>query len=155
MNEKNIENFNKATLFILSYLYDCFPEKKSFHAYSLVVKELKQRYGTIYIKEGDEDPTADDGDLEFLNCLSSTIIWLKEEGYIRFVAFKPIDEFIDVILTSKALILLGKPSSLSKNEQLVDSIKKEFEKGASTGIQSLGKQLIKSGVSRYLINEDE
>lgn len=154
MSQCNIDNFNKATLFILSHLYDCFPNRIEIDSVSLTMKELVVKTGSHLIHDGDEDLTREGGELDFLNYLTNTILWLEEEKYVRFDSFLPPNRFKEVILSNKGLVLLGRPSSLCATEKLVDSIKSEFKKGAAKGIQELGQQLIQSGVSKFLIKDD-
>lgn len=153
MNQQNIENFNNATLFILNYLYGKFPDKVDFDSFDVAMRELIKQTGSILIPAGAKDPTREGGELDFLNCLTNTIVWLKEEQYIRYKEYNTPHEFKDVVLSNKGLVLLQKPSALNPSEKLIDSIKSEFKKGAAQGIQNLGHQLIKSGVSKYLISE--
>ncbi|MGM8226949.1 hypothetical protein ACSV5M_10225 [Cellvibrio sp. ARAG 10.3] len=153
MNQQNIENFNNATLFILSHLYSLFPEKVDFDSFDIAIRELITQTGSMLIPKGAEDPTEEGGELEFLNCLTSTTVWLQEEQYIRYQEHNPPHEFKGVVLSNKGLVLLQKPSALNPSVKLVESIKAEFKKGAALGLQSLGQQLIKSGVSRYLVSE--
>ena len=153
MNQKNIENFNNAALFILNYLYNNFPDKVDFDSFDIAMRELIKQTGSVLIPGGTEDPTRDGGELDFLNCLTSTTVWLQEEQYIRYHEHNFPHRFIGVVLSNKGLILLQKPSALHPSEKLIDSIKAEFKKGAAQGLQNLGQQLIKSGVSKYLVSE--
>lgn len=153
MNQQNIENFNNATLFILNYLYNKFPEKVDFDSFDIAIRELVKQTGSMLIPEGAEDPTREGGELDFLTCLTSTTVWLQEEQYIRYHEYNSPHEFKGVVLSNKGIVLLQKPSSLNPCEKLVDSIKAEFKKGAAQGLQNLGQQLIMSGVSKYLISE--
>ena len=153
MNHQNIEKFNNATLFILNYLYGKFPDKADLDSFDVAMRELIKKNGSILIPDGAEDPTKDGGELDFLICLTNTIVWLQEEQYIRYKEHNAPHEFKGVVLSNKGLVLLQKPSALNPSEKLIDSIKSEFKKGAAQGLQNLGQQLIKSGVSKYLVNE--
>ena len=52
MSHQNIENFNNATLFILNYLYEKFPDKADFDSFDVAMRELIKKTGSILIPDG-------------------------------------------------------------------------------------------------------
>jgi hypothetical protein len=137
---KNVERFDTSVLFILEYLYDQFPKKSSFDSMSIG----KEKFDSIY-GPGKLDP---DGSLGFLNVLAETIVWLSEEGFIRYSSYKSPHQFNSVVLTEKGFTLLRLPSSLDKTKAWIDVCKEEFGKGTKAGIQQAGKELFKVSVNK-------
>jgi hypothetical protein len=143
---KNIERFDTSVLFILEYLYEQFPKKNTFDSMGVG----KQKFDLIY-GEGKLDH---DGTLGFLNVLSETIVWLSEEGYIRYSLHRPPHSFNQVVLSEKGLSLLRRPSSLDKSKAWIQVCKEEFEKGTISGIKKVSEGLLKKGFEKIISNEN-
>jgi hypothetical protein len=143
---KNIERFDTSVLFILEYLYDQFPKKNSFD--SMIIS--KEKFDLIYGK----GKLAPDGSLGFLNVLAETIVWLSDEGYIRYLSHKSPHQFNGVVLSEKGLNLLRKPSSINKAKAWIDVCKEEFRKGTKAGIQQVGKELFKKSITKMFLSDD-
>ncbi len=150
MENENIDCFDKATLFLMAYLYDQFPRKVNIHTMGLATNELVRSTGSHLITDGEKDPTAPSGSLYFLNYLADTLVWLFEEKYVRFHQYEPPYSFSYVVLTNKGLALLQKPSSLDKSKKWVDMCKEEFKKGAQKGIQKVVQELTQAGVKKII-----
>jgi hypothetical protein len=150
MENENIECFDKATLFLMSYLYDKFPRKVDISTMDIAIKELVEETGSHWVKDGEIDQTAQGGSLYFLNYLSDTLVWLSEEGYVRYNMYEPPSQFKGVVLSNKGLVLLQRPSSLDKSKKLVETCRDEFKNGALKGIQKVVQELTQAGVKRLL-----
>jgi len=150
MENENIECFDKATLFLMSHLYDNFPRKTDIHTMDIATKELVSKTGSHLVKDGEQDHTASGGSLYFLTHLSDTLVWLSEEGYVRYNKYEPPSQFKGVVLSNKGLVLLQRPSSLDKSKKWVETCRDEFKNGAIKGIQKVAQELTQAGVKRLI-----
>lgn len=148
--EKNIENFDKATLLILTYLYDSFPKKVELDSFNFSNSQMVEITGWHLVPEGENDPTEEGGELYFLHYITDTLIWLIEEGYIRQTGFEPPHNFEGLVLTNKGLSLLQKPSSIDSSKRWVDMCKEEIKKGSAKGVVDVVKKLMLAGVSKVI-----
>lgn len=133
-DELHIDDFCKDVGRTLIFLYDYFPRKME-----------------IYIEDISGPEEADDYGLHserYLACLSA-IVWLAEEGLIRYEALVKQESIDQAVLTKKTFVLLStldKRSSINnpENEDPLSVLLSE-----STHIARL-KQSLKSGSSEKL-----
>lgn len=117
---ENIRAFNWLTLKVLSDLYDAFPQPTD-------IKGLRFIISTLF------DIGTKSREADYLQHFSSTVRWLKDEGFIKYES-DDAGNFRKVILTLKGLAVLGYvPSSLSsadREEPMISKIKLVLAKGA-------------------------
>lgn len=117
---ENIRAFNWLTLKVLSDLYDAFPQP-------IDIKGLRFIISTLF------DIGTKSREADYLQHFSSTVRWLKDEGFIKY-ASDDAGNFRKVILTLKGFTVLGYvPSSLSSTdskEPMISKIKLVLAKGA-------------------------
>lgn len=92
IDDLHIDDFNKDVALTLVYLYDCFPRKIE-----------------LYIEDINGPDDIDDYGLHsnrHLACMSS-IIWLAEEGFIRYETLVKQESFDQCVLSKKSYILLS------------------------------------------------
>ena len=92
IDDLHIDDFNKDVALALVYLYDYFPRKME-----------------LYIEDINGPDVIDDYGLHserHLACMSS-IIWLAEEGLIRYESLVKQESFDQSVLTKKSFILLS------------------------------------------------
>lgn len=92
IDDLHIDDFNKDVALALVYLYDYFPRKME-----------------LYIEDINGPDDIDDYGLHskrHLACMSS-IIWLAEEGLVRYETLVKQESFDQIVLTKKSFILLS------------------------------------------------
>lgn len=134
INDLHIDDFYKDTAVILSRLYSIFPRKIA-----------------VYVEDISGPDTVDEFGLHsdrHLACLS-TMIWLSEEGYIRFEDTIRQEAIDQATLTQKAFTRLfsqvspvDKTAALNKPDTYIMSIKVALKEKSS--------QQIKAVIEKYL-----
>lgn len=134
---ENINRFNRITLTVLAILYENFPNPAD-----LATSEIGiQAAGDVI--EGKED-----GELAFvwIGDARSTIIWLKEEGFLKVRMGEVEGSFLHTVLTQKGLGTLSQvPSSIKENPEKVP-----LGKLAKSTLASGAKELV-SEVAKAVI----
>jgi hypothetical protein len=127
----NIQRFNDITLKLFEKLYSSFPEG---------IKVEGCTVGTV--------ATALDATLD---CAFDTvtlgdfvIIWLREEGFIRYESHDQTGNYYGVRLTLRGLTILGYlPTSVAPNkEPLIDKIKRHLSSGAEKATGEAAKLIV-------------
>jgi hypothetical protein len=134
IDDLHITDFNKDAGRVLVFLYNCFPRKIE-----------------LYVEDISGPDTTDDYGLHserHLACMS-TIVWLAEEGLIRYESLVRQDSFDHAVLTKKSYVLLsniihnehseenaeneeGLPESVIENRHTrIAGIKKALKSGSS------------------------
>src|SRR5687767_14573715 len=98
---KGVQAFNRGTVYVLGRLYAEFPEPVDFEMLRIAIE--------LAIDQHAADSAADrsPGEAFIAKHLSSTMRWLRSEGYIRAASENFDGDFIAVELTEKALRALG------------------------------------------------
>ena len=98
---ENIDKFNEWSALILAWLYEKFPTPTGLH-------------------HGDLKSSPDPVRAERL--MRYTIVFLEEEGYIRYAEFKPPGQFSQVKLSRKALNILNRVPDPKNNATTLGEI---------------------------------
>ena len=106
---ENIDKFNEWAALILAWLYEKFPTPTGLH-------------------HGDLKSSPDPVRAERL--MRYTVVFLAEEGYLRFAEFKPPGQFTQVKLSRKGLNMLNRiPDPKNNNATLGDLLVKRVHGG--------------------------
>ena len=139
---KNIQSFNLYCLTLFAQLYEAFP------------KPVRVEVATL--SSHATAPTASYEEAwSSIEMAGNVVSWLKDEGVIRITGTTPVGDFADVVLTLKALTLLGYvPTSLQeaeRKEPIIDKIKKALasgaEKAAADGVKSILTELFRMAIT--------
>jgi hypothetical protein len=99
----NIEVFNQVVATVFKELYENFPKPVVLQVKDIRTKAMILDEDWWEMKSGTK-----------ANPVYSAVIWLQEEGYLRFTTHSAPTIFHDVILTSKGFAALNKaPESLT------------------------------------------
>ncbi len=122
---KNIREFNLFTAELFSLLYDNFP-----NPVVVAPEEFDER-----------------ADREAIKVYVNTMLFLKEEGFIRYAKVTPDNVFIDVVLTAKGLALLNLiPEGITEGKSLIQSLKEVLQEGSKVALKTLIDTLLKEGM---------
>ena len=114
---ENIEKFNEWAALILAWLYEKFPTPTGLH-------------------HGDLKSSPDPARAERL--MRYTVIFLGEEGYLRFAEFKPPGQFSQVKLSRKGLNMLNRvPDPKNNKATLGDLLVKRVHSGGQGQFKEL------------------
>ena len=106
---ENLDRFYEWSALVLAWLYEKFPTPTSLH-------------------HGDLKSSANPATAE--RAMRYTVIFLEEEGFIRYAEFKPPGQFSQVKLTLKGLNLLNRmPDPKSENATLGEILVKKVHGG--------------------------
>lgn len=130
----NIEAFNRVVLFVLTGLYEVFPNKRN----------LSSGHHGPESLEGmpDDEGEVPDRDMKPAVIFEATVDWLQSEGFISVSERGNMGNFDGVRLTLKGLALMGTPESVkgpSKTlyQQSKDALAEGSKKGATDIVASL------------------
>ena len=98
---ENLDKFYEWTALVLAWLYEKFPTPTSLH------------HGDL---KSSPNPALAERTMRF------TVIFLEEEGFIRFAEFKPPGQFSQVKLTRKGLNQLNRIPNPKNNEATLGEI---------------------------------
>lgn len=133
INDLHIDDFYKDTAVILARLYSVFPRKT-----------------TVYVEDISGPDTVDEFGLHsdrHLACLS-TLIWLSEEGYIRFEETIRQEAIDQATLTHKGFTRLSAQHNVA-HEQSPNS-PMTFIQSIKTALNNKSSQQIRSVIEHYL-----
>lgn len=132
MTDLHIDDFYRDTALTLIRLYQCFPRKTILYVDDICGPDEPDEFGLHSER--------------YLSCFS-TMIWLGEEGYLRFDDVIRQEALDQVVLSQPALILLSSRSELSLGEDLMEeSIPPSVMENALSNINQLRKA-VRSGSS--------
>lgn len=141
MNDLHIDDFYKDTAVILARLYSVFPRKTA-----------------IYVEDISGPDTVDEFGLHsdrYLACLS-TMIWLSEEGYIRFEDTIKQEAIDQATLTHKGFTRLSKQATQStqSTQEPQDNrpflVPETYIKAIKRALNNKSSQDIKAVIEYYL-----
>ncbi len=143
IDDLHIDDFNKDTARTLVFLYNCFPMQVELYIEDISGPDVTDDYGLHTQRH--------------LACMS-TIIWLAEEGLIRYDSLVRQDSFDKAVLTKKSYVLLSNivdnpyfkieneetlPESVIKSRQTrVAAIKHALHNGSSEQLKQIISDLI-------------
>ncbi len=145
LNDLHIEDFNKDVARVLIFLYDYFPRKLE-----------------LYIEDISGPDDIDDYGLHsnrHLACMSA-IIWLAEEGLIRYESLVKQESFDQAVLTKRSYVLL---SNIIKNpvpepsNELPESVFKHRSTRIATikeALKSHNSELLKTVIARFIYDSE-
>lgn len=140
---ENIDRFNRITIAFLSELYASFPEPLTFDPHLLGVNASGEDF------EGDQEvqqPRA----FAWMDAATSTINWLRDEGFIKSDGSDLEGNEIGVVLTALGLQAIGRTPEVlipQKAGKPFSEVVKEHMKGAAKDVASEAiKQLISAGI---------
>lgn len=93
MADMHIEDFCKDSAKVLIQLYDAFPRRASVYVEDIAGDDKPDEYGLHSDRH--------------MGCLGA-MLWLAEEGYIRYIDLIKQDALDQVVLTQKAMVLLSR-----------------------------------------------
>src|ERR1700691_3622850 len=131
----NIQVFNYYVLQVLTYLYDKFPEPADINGDRFLVKTFRNGRGSVGSK--------------YYFLFPHTVVWLQEEGFIKFEARSDNVHFKNVALTLRGLTILGYvPQSLKsgKKKTIVEQAKHALSKGIGEAATEVTKTLVVEGL---------
>lgn len=132
----NIKAFNYIVLSVLTKLYSEFPQPTDIKGLRFVIEAV--------ITKG-----AEAAETRFAFLFSPTMMWLKEEGFIKFEKKVNHDEFKSVTLTLRGLTVLGYvPKSLfGPKKTLIQRAKHVLDKGvgdaAAAGVKTVVSEALR------------
>lgn len=123
--EKNIRDFNLFTAIVLERLYDNFPNP-------------------IIISTDEID---DNADRETVRTYTNTMIFLKEEGFIRYSMIATDNVFMDAVLTAKGLSILNLiPEGITEKKSIIQQIKHVIKDGSKLAIKTTIEVFIQEAI---------
>lgn len=136
VSDLHIEDFSKDLAKVLIFLYEYFPRKME-----------------IYVEDINGPDDIDDYGLHskrHLACLSA-IVWLAEEGLIRYESLVKQESFDQTVLTKRSYVLLSSIIKIDANESAQESseIPHSVLRNRSTRIAQI-KKAVKSGSSEAI-----
>jgi hypothetical protein len=121
----NMDDFNEATALILAKLYEAFPQRISFKVTDLI--------------EG--------ADANKLRNYGDTILFLTNEGFIRWDTRSSNESFNHVTLTSKGLTVLNiEPNALQEKISLGTKLMSVVREGSKEVMRTVVQQVIKGAI---------
>lgn len=126
MADLHIEEFHKHCVAILLQLYSVFPRKATVFVEDIIGPEEKDEFGL-------------NSDLH-TSCFS-TMIWLADEGYLRYestILHEAVDQAVLTQLAMTRLAKLNPEAGLSTAEQLVSVMRNK----SSTALSALCESLL-------------
>lgn len=123
--EKNIRDFNIFTAWVLERLYDNFPNPLCINC----------------------EDFNDNTDRETIRTYSNTLIFLKEEGFIRFSNITTDGVFMNVILTAKGLTLLNLvPEGIKERKSIIEKLREVLKEGSKIAIKTTVEALLRESI---------
>lgn len=140
---KNIQRFNLIALFLFAKLYESFPS-------GIDIDPLKVGFDAL-----PKDPSWDDQTWDFGVVGYDVVLWLAEEGFLRYENPNNTRDFYNARLTMKGLNVLGYvPISLKSEdakEPLIEKIKRVLatgtEKATADGVKAILGQIFSLALS--------
>ena len=134
---QNIQRFNLIALVLFTKLYEAFPS-------GIDVEPLKVGHDALPKDESWDDQAWDFGAVAY-----DVVLWLAEEGFLRYENPNNTREFYNARLTMKGLTVLGYvPTSLQSTgpkEPLIEKIKRVLatgtEKAGAEGVRAILGQI--------------
>ena len=150
---KNIQRFNLIALVLFAKLYEAFPS-------GIDVEPLKIGHDAVPKDESWDDQSWDFGAVAY-----DVVLWLAEEGFLRYENPNHTREFFNARLTMKGLTVLGYvPTSLQADapkEPIIERIKRVLatgtEKAVAEGVSAILAQIFRlaltsGGMGTALLN---
>lgn len=137
----NIQSFNLICLKLFARLYEAFPNAAQIQVATL---------GT----EASPLSASYDQTWDSIEMTGNVVSWLKDEGFIRVKSTTVAGDYADVVLTLKALTLLGYvPTAILASDQkepIIDKVKRVLasgaEKAAAEGVKSILTELFRLAI---------
>ena len=141
--QKNIQRFNLIALLLFAKLYESFPSGTD-------IKTLKLGHDAL-----PKDTSWDDQAWDFGAVAYDVVLWVAEEGFLRYENPNNTRDFYNARLTMKGLTVLGYvPVSLQSGdakEPLIEKIKHVLatgtEKAAADGMRAILGQIFSLALS--------
>jgi len=134
VNDLHIEDFSKDIAKVLIFLYEYFPRKME-----------------IYVEDINGPDDVDDYGLHsnrHLSCLSA-IVWLAEEGLIRYESLVKQESFDQTVLTKRSYVLLSSIVKVAADTNEQSDLPHSILRTRSTRIAQI-KKAVKSGSSEAI-----
>lgn len=143
---KNIQRFNLITLLLFAKLYESFPS-------GIDIEPLKVGHDAL-----PKDSSWDDEAWDFGAVAYDVVLWLAEEGFLRYENPNHTRDFYNARLTMKGLAILGYvPTALQSSEPkepLIEKMKRVLATGTEKAAVEGARAILAKVFSLALASKD-